>query len=200
MSSFKISPNRRPCATGWIVSGFSMAFMNTSSSISPIRRFVFRPATATASRNSSAVGFSSNCSTSRFVRKQASGVFSSCAAAAEKFFCCVKACSRRSHIWLYKLARSAISLLAPSTSTLVDRLLPSISPIAAAGKQYVILHKPARQKAADPRLQLIEMEWLDQIIIRPCVQPGNAVIHLAAGRQNQHPQFLLLSAELFQIC
>lgn len=118
MSSFKISPNRRPCATGWIVSGFSMAFMSTSSSISPIRRFVFRPATATASRNSSAVGFSSNCSTSRFVRKQASGVFSSCAAAAEKFFCCVKACSRRSHIWLYKLARSAISLLAPSTSTL----------------------------------------------------------------------------------
>ena len=52
-----------------------------------------------------------------------------------------------------------------------------------------MLHKAAPGQAAHTRLQLFQMKGLDQIVVRPAVQPLHLIADPAAGGENQHPRF-----------
>ena len=67
-----------------------------------------------------------------------------------------------------------------------------------AAQHRVVLHKAAPGQTAHPRLQLLQMKGLDQIVVGAAVQPFHLVADSAAGGENQHTGFPVLLPQRFQ--
>ncbi len=62
----------------------------------------------------------------------------------------------------------------------------------------VTLIDVATNQGADPRQQLIQRERFDQIVVRACVESGNAFADGVACGQDQHRRHLLLPPQAYQ--
>ena len=60
------------------------------------------------------------------------------------------------------------------------------------------LDKLPAQQSAHPGLQLLQLEGLGQIVVRPQIQPGHLVRELRPGGEDQHPQLRPLPPDAAQ--
>ena len=84
------------------------------------------------------------------------------------------------------------------------RVSESVCPFAVAGaaagvkrqpaapQAHILLDEPAACQAAYPRLQLLQMERLGQIIVRTGIQSVHLVGNFASRRQYEHAGFLIV--------
>ncbi|MNO94153.1 hypothetical protein D3C76_857670 [compost metagenome] len=69
-----------------------------------------------------------------------------------------------------------------------DLLGARVEPDASVLDQHLRAPGAAPQQSPQARLEFGQVERLDQVIIRPGVEPGNAVFGGIPGRENQHRQ------------
>ena len=59
----------------------------------------------------------------------------------------------------------------------------------------VVPREAAPYQGADPRQQLLELEGLHQVVVRPCVEAGDAVTGELTGRQHQDRDLVTLAPQ-----